>query len=73
MKLPVLPAPELLRAAMRAGVEVGWEKATGACYAQITDRRSSRQRAAFEALMGSPYAPDVLYGMYYAGDFTRLQ
>jgi len=73
VKVPVLPAPELLRAAMRAGVEVGWEEATGACYAQITDGRSSRQRAAFEALMSSPYAPDVLYGMYYAGDFTRLQ
>lgn len=66
-------APDLLRAAMRAGVEVGWEAATGAPYAQITDERSSRQRAAFEALMGSAYAPDVLHGLYYAGDFSRLQ
>ena len=66
-------APDLLRAAVRAGVEVSWEAATGAPYAQITDERSGRQRAAFEALMSSAYAPDVLYGLYYAGDYSRLQ
>jgi hypothetical protein len=73
MKAPVLPAPDLLRTAMRAGVEVGWEAHTGACYAQITDERSTRQRAAFEALMSNVYAPDIMYGSYYAGDYSRLQ
>jgi len=72
MKTPVLPAPELLRAAMRAGVDIGWE-ATGAAYAQITDKRSSRQREAFEALMSSAYAPDILHGLYYDGDYSRVQ
>ena len=66
-------APDLLRTAMRAGVEVGWEAHTGACYAQITDERSTRQRAAFDALMASPHAPDVMHGMYYAGDYSRMQ
>lgn len=66
-------APDLLRTAMRAGVEVGWEAHTGACYAQITDERSTRQRAAFEALMSNVYAPDIMYGSYYAGDYLRLQ
>ena len=72
MKAPVLPAPELLRAAMRAGVDVGWEVGGGA-YAQITDKRSSRQREAFEALMSSAYAPDILHGLYYDGDYSRVQ
>lgn len=66
-------APDLLRTAMRAGVEVGWEAHTGACYAQITDERSTRQRAAFKALMSNVYAPDIMYGSYYAGDYSRLQ
>ena len=30
-------------------------------------------RAAFEALMSSAYAPDILHGLYYAGDYSRLQ
>jgi hypothetical protein len=67
------PAPELLRAAMRVGVEVSWERETGECYARVTDNRSRRQRAAFEALMANMYAPYVLYGEYYAGDYTGLQ
>lgn len=66
-------APDLLRAAVRAGVEVGWDMDTGAAYAQITDKRSGEQREAFEALMASEYAPAVLIGAYYAGDYTRLQ
>jgi hypothetical protein len=72
MKPSAVLAPELLRAAMRAGVDVGWE-VTGAAYAQITDKRSSRQRAAFEALMSSAYAPDILHGLYYDGDYSRVQ
>ena len=72
MKPSAVLAPELLRAAMRAGVDVGWD-VTGGAYAQITDKRSSRQRAAFEALMSSAYAPDILHGLYYAGDYSRLQ
>tara|TARA_R110000868_G_scaffold19297_2_gene83117 strand:+ start:18828 stop:19064 length:237 start_codon:yes stop_codon:yes gene_type:complete len=72
MKPSAVLAPELLRAAMRAGVDVGWD-VTGGAYAQITDKRSSRQRAAFEALMCSAYAPDILHGLYYAGDYSRLQ
>ena len=72
MKPSAVLAPELLRAAMRAGVDVGWD-VTGGAYAQITDKRSSRQRAAFEALMNSTYAPDILHGLYYDGDYSRVQ
>lgn len=71
-KRPVLPAPELLRAAMRAGVAVGWS-GSGEAFAQITDAEDPRQRAIFEALMSNAYAPDIMYGSYYAGDYTRMQ
>lgn len=65
-------APDLLRVAVRVGVIIGWEP-TGAVFAQITDRRSWRQRAAFDALTANRWAPDVLLGDYYAGDFRRMQ
>ena len=72
MKRPVLPAPELLRAALRAGITVGWA-GTGEAYAEVTDAGDPGQRAIFEALMANAYAPDIMYGYYYAGDYTRLQ
>jgi len=72
-KRPVLPAPELLRAALRAGITVGWAPATGEAYAEVTDSGDPGQRAIFAALMANAYAPDIMYGCYYAGDYTRLQ
>ena len=67
-----MPAPELLRAAIDAGVTVGWEP-DGAVWAQVADRRNRRQVAAFERLTANVYAPAVLQGYYYAGDFGRKQ
>lgn len=72
MKPPDILAPELLRAALRAGIEVGWA-GTGEAYAQVTNADDPRQRVVFEALMQNRYAPDIMYGLYYAGDYTRLQ
>lgn len=67
-----LLAPDLLRRALHTGIVVGWEP-TGAVFAQITNRRSWTQRAAFDALTANRWAPDVLTGDYYAGDFRRMQ
>jgi NTP pyrophosphatase (non-canonical NTP hydrolase) len=46
---------------------------SGEAYAQVADAEDPRQRAIFEALMSNAYAPDIMYGCYYAGDYTRLQ
>lgn len=59
-------APELLRRALDVGIDVGWE-VRGGVYAQVTDRRSARQRAAFDALTANESVPAVLCGYYYAG------
>ena len=55
------------------GTSIVLSEMPGGAYAQITDKRSSRQRAAFEALMNSTYAPDILHGLYYDGDYSRVQ
>jgi hypothetical protein len=73
MKPPAMPAPELLRAALRAGITVGWAPGSGEAYAQVADAEDPRQRAIFEALMSNAYAPDIMYGYYYAGDYSRMQ
>ena len=65
-------APDLVRHAVAVGLVVGWEP-SGAVYAQITDRRSQRQRRAFGALTDNRWTPDVLLGSYYAGDYRRMQ
>lgn len=70
--MAVKSAPDLLRAALRAGIEIGWE-ADGMVYAQVTDQTDETQCEVFNELMHSDYAPDVLQGLYYAGDYTRLQ
>lgn len=57
---------------MNAGIAVGWE-ASGMVFAQITNRRDRRQRAAFDAMAANRWTPDVLTGNYYAGDFRRMQ
>lgn len=72
MKPPAMPAPELLRAALRAGITVGWA-GTGEAYAEVTDSGDPGQRAIFAALMANAYAPDIMYGYYYAGDYSRMQ
>ena len=51
----------------------GWAPGSGEAYAQVADAEDPRQRAIFEALMSNAYAPDIMYGCYYAGDYTRLQ
>ena len=67
-----MSAPDLLRAAVRTGVAIGWEP-SGMVFVQITDRRNRAQRAAFNAMRDNQHTPAVLCGMYYAGDFGRLQ
>jgi len=72
MKPPDILAPELLRTALRVGIAIGWSR-TGEAFAEVTDADDPQQIAVFAALMSNRYAPDIMYGLYYAGDYTRLQ
>ena len=65
-------APELLAAAARAGLAIGFERG-GGIFVQVANRRSVRQRCAFDALKGNPFVITLLIGAYYPGDFRRVQ
>ena len=65
-------APELLAAGVRAGIDVG-STPDGHIYAQVTNRRSRKQRDVFEAMTNNMLVPAVLLGFYYPGDWRRMQ
>ena len=65
-------APELLAAGVRAGIDIG-STPDGRIYAQVTNKRSRKQRDVFEAMTDNMLVPAVLLGFYYPGDWRRVQ
>jgi len=65
-------APELLAAAVRAGLAVSFSP-HGMTFVQVTNRRSSRQRRALDALRENPFVIALMQGIYYPGDYMRVQ
>ena len=67
-----MAAPDLLRAAVDAGIAVIFMPGGVTC-AQVTNRRSARQRRAFIALRDNPFVWLLMTGSYYPGDWRRVQ
>lgn len=65
-------APELLRAALDAGLTLLFMPGGATCV-QVTNKRSSRQRRAFVELRDNPFVWPLMAGFYYPGDWRRVQ